>query len=246
MLEWGRMMSTLGCMRTHLTRMVFVGVLGIVLASAALMMPQVSWADGTKTEVSTPESSVPNATYDARQPGADDPRVKEGFAAYKAGDFKKAYDIWLPLAKAGNAEAQFRVGRLYQREELVSRDINLIKYWYEASANQNHEFATFNLGKMYALGTDVEMDFERAHSLLMVGANSGDVSSQKMLGILFAITETAHRDFSLAYKWLYIALRNGDIGTMVTIEKLNVFASVDERHEGIEKMREWLSDHPRK
>jgi len=97
----------------------------LLLSAAALVR-----ADDATKDAPPPATE---ATYDETQPGADDPRVREGFEAYKAGDFKKAYDIWLPLADAGNAEAQFRVGRLYRRGEGVPKiSSKAASYWEKA------------------------------------------------------------------------------------------------------------------
>lgn len=38
--------------------------------------------------------------------------AEEGFAAFEAGDYQKAYDEWLPLAESGDVYMQFFVGYL--------------------------------------------------------------------------------------------------------------------------------------
>jgi len=38
---------------------------------------------------------------------------KDGRDAYNRQDYKTAYKLWLPLAKKGNAEAQFNLGLMY-------------------------------------------------------------------------------------------------------------------------------------
>jgi len=236
-------MSTLGCMRTHLTRMVFVGVLGIVLASAALMMPQTSWADETKVEAETPESPVPNATYDESQPGANDPRVKEGFAAYKAGDFKQAYDIWLPLAEAGNAEAQFRVGRLYDFGEGVQPDIELTIYWYQRSSTKMHLSGIYNLA-FTLFWEDQYRDRNKGLQLFKRAAVLGHIKAQQQYGIALAIM-SENQDYSMAFKWLYISWVNGNESAIKPIEKLTIQSNNISRANGIKMMREWFQTHPR-
>jgi len=231
-------------MRTNLTRMVFVEALGMALASAALMTPQVSWADGTKADASTPESPVPNATYDESQPDADVPRVKEGFAAYKAGDFMKAYDIWLPLAKAGNAEAQFRVGRLYDFGEAVDTNVVKIIHWYSKAASLMHTVAMHNLAYHFKSSEGGNRSIKKALKYYSMAAESGDVISQYGFAISLATADPPYRDFSAAYKWLYIAMKNGHDEAMDTIHDLNRFASSEERNAGLEGMREWFQAHP--
>jgi TPR repeat protein len=107
------------------------------------------------------------ATYDETQPGADDPRVKEGIAAYQAGDFKKAYDIWLPLAEAGNAEAQYRMGRYYDRAEGKQKNIKMAKLYLEKAAAKKHSIAINGLGIMYDSGHGVTREQRRTRKTML-------------------------------------------------------------------------------
>lgn len=239
------MMATLGCMRDYLTRMVSVGMLGMALGGAALMVSPAAWANEIKTDAASSESPVPNATYDESQPGANDPSVKEGFAAYQAGDFKEAYDIWLPLAEAGNAEAQFRVGRLHSRGEGTAKSGKIAIFWYELAIQMNHSSAAFNLGVIYRRGKLVSQNIKLAEKYYLISSMLGDVDAQFNLGILYAISDPPHQDFVEAYKWFYISIRNGDVEAMDAISDLNKFASLEQRHLGLKRMREWFENHPR-
>ena len=75
-----------------------------------------------------------------------------GQAAYDAGDFKTAMQEWLPLAEAGDAEAQFRVGRLYDVGEGIAPSGKQAVYWYEKAHKQGNLKATYNLGQIYYSG----------------------------------------------------------------------------------------------
>ena len=68
-----------------------------------------------------------------------------GQAAYDRGDFNAAYNEWLPLAEAGDAEAQFRVGRLYDVGEGRPADWPKAVKWYEKAFEQGNVKAAFNL-----------------------------------------------------------------------------------------------------
>ena len=244
------MMATLGCMRAYLTRVMFAVLLGgIALGGAVLLEAGSTWAGDTtsqvKPETSTTKKPVPNATYDESQPGADDPRVKEGFAVYKAGDFKKAYDIWLPLAEAGNAEAQFRVGRLYSFGEGRGANFEEAIKWYESAAVLGHTIAMHNLAYILKIGRKAPQNIPKAIKYYTLAAESGYVVSQFGLGITFATVESPYRDFGAAYKWLYISMKNGHGEAMDTIRDLNRFASAEDRNAGVERMREWFKSHPR-
>ena len=49
-----------------------------------------------------------------------------GTLAYQTGDYERAYDEWLPLAKAGNAAAQRNIGHLHRLGRGVPKDLSLI------------------------------------------------------------------------------------------------------------------------
>jgi TPR repeat protein len=71
---------------------------------------------------------------------------QDGKDAYDRSDYETALKEWRPLAEQGNAEAQFRMGRLYdyvQQSEIV--------------------LALYSLGEFYANGQGVPQDYVQAH-----------------------------------------------------------------------------------
>lgn len=58
----------------------------------------------------------------------------DGLDAYRLGDYKKAFDLWLPLATKGHREAQSRVGTLYAEGKGVERDMEKAQYWWGLAA----------------------------------------------------------------------------------------------------------------
>ncbi len=60
---------------------------------------------------------------------------KAGKAAYDAGDYQTAYNEWLPLAEAGDAEAQHKIGYMYKLGYHVKIDLIESQKWYLKSAN---------------------------------------------------------------------------------------------------------------
>lgn len=64
-----------------------------------------------------------------------------GFAAYKRGDYAAAYQEWEPLAKAGDAVAQFNLGALFEKGRGVTQDLDEAYFWYQKAAAQDYAFA---------------------------------------------------------------------------------------------------------
>lgn len=55
------------------------------------------------------------------------------------------FDFQMKLAKKGNAEAQYKVGEMYETGFGVEQDMTEAKSWITKSAGQGHETASFKL-----------------------------------------------------------------------------------------------------
>lgn len=64
---------------------------------------------------------------------------------YREGEHQAAYDLWQPLAEAGNPEAQFRIGRLHSRGELFPKDPEKAEMFWRAAAAQDHALSLTGL-----------------------------------------------------------------------------------------------------
>src|SRR5262249_4557682 len=90
----------------------------------------------------------------------------DGLKAYDRGDFKGAFDIWLPLAQKGNATAQHGVALLYELGRGVAKsDDKEAAKWYAAAAKQGVPDSQANLALMYAEGRGVDQDYTKAADL---------------------------------------------------------------------------------
>lgn len=77
---------------------------------------------------------------------ADDANVmKQGLAAYQAGNKAGAFAAWRRQAERGNAEAQTRVGLLYARGEGTKQDTIEAYRWLRLAATQGNEGAWVEL-----------------------------------------------------------------------------------------------------
>ena len=68
------------------------------------------------------------------------------------------------LAKEGQADAQFHLGRMYYFGEGVPQDYKEAEKWFRKSAEQGHARAQYNLGFMYAYGEGVPKDHVKAYA----------------------------------------------------------------------------------
>ena len=111
--------------------------------------------------------------------------LDEGVAAYQAGDIQLAAKEFRAAAEAGNSEAQFNVGLMYERGIGVSKDEQESLVWYQKSAEQGNSNAQFNLAVMYENGRGTTVDFYQAHQWYRKAALQGDGLAIGNLGMLY-------------------------------------------------------------
>jgi uncharacterized protein len=104
---------------------------------------------------------------------------EDGADAYRAGDYATALRLWRPLADAGNANAQFRLGYMYHDGQGVPQDYEAAAAWYRRAAEQGNQFAQFNLGVMYEIGQGVPQDYVLAHMWFNLAAVQNHIGAIK-------------------------------------------------------------------
>jgi hypothetical protein len=109
---------------------------------------------------------------------------QEGAAAYNKGDYAAAMTEWLPLAQAGDAQAENAVGALYDNGLGVTADEAEAFRWYSMAADQNFPLAMRNIGTMYATGHGVPYSLPQAQMWLGRAAGAGDQVAAKRLAAL--------------------------------------------------------------
>jgi uncharacterized protein len=108
----------------------------------------------------------------------------EGTAYYNNGDYGKAYSIYEELALKNDAVAQFNLGLMYVKGQIVKQDYLKAKEWYEKAAIKGYSDAQLNLGVMYYNGQGVNVDKFKAYELLLKAAKQGNSKAQRNLDIV--------------------------------------------------------------
>src|ERR1051326_3612736 len=85
----------------------------------------------------------------------------DAFAAYQKGDYQTALKLMKPLAEAGNVNAQYNVGAMYN-EHLVKQDFVEAAKWFKLAAAKGNVFAQVDLGVLYEYGKGVSKDYTRS------------------------------------------------------------------------------------
>ena len=131
-------------------------------------------------------------------------------AALKAGDYEIAFNEFQSLAEAGNAEAQNKIGMMYQRGIGIPQDPAEALKWYRRAADDGYTFAQYNLGAMYQKGICIQQDSPEALKWYRRAAEQGVTEAQYNLGIMYFSGDGIPKDIMQAYTWIDVAALGGN------------------------------------
>jgi len=86
--------------------------------------------------------------------------------ALNRGEYKRAIELLLPRAQAGEAKAQNFLGSLYYLGLGVKKNDALASRWFLAAALQDNRDAQINIARHYQTGAGVKRDELRAYAWL--------------------------------------------------------------------------------
>ncbi len=136
--------------------------------------------------------------------------VNEGVSALLEGDYATALKEFRPLAARGDAEAQYRMGRMYEFGYGVAADMPQAMTWLRKSAAQENASAQTELGIIYATGEGgVPRDDGQAVAWLQKGADQGNATAQYNLGLMYAKGQGVTTDYGQAVAWYRKAADQG-------------------------------------
>ena len=164
---------------------------------------------------------------------------KAGEKAHHRGDYATALREWQPLAKQGQAVAQYNLGLLYANGQGVPKDDAQARQWYEKSANQEHADAQVNLGSLYDYGRGGPQDFKMAVRWYSRSANQGNELAQRRLGLLYERGDGVPKDYVQAYMWYKLGAANGGKSGAIMRDELAIRMTSDQLAEANKLAREW-------
>ena len=107
-----------------------------------------------------------------------------GLDAYKRGDYEAALKEFRLAAEQGDAQAQFKLGVMYDEGQGVAQDFREAVPWFRQAAEQGHALAQNNLGVVYGKGQGVKQDYVIAHKWTNLASMQGYENAIKNLGFL--------------------------------------------------------------
>lgn len=143
---------------------------------------------------------------------------RRGLAAFDAGALALAERLWLPAARAGDADAAYHLALLYERR---APGAVAVLIWYRRAARLGHSDAQHNLGLALMNGEGVPVDMTQALYWWRKAARQGNVDSQYNLGLVYALGRNGVApDRERARYWWLQAARHGDAAAQYNLATL--------------------------
>jgi TPR repeat protein len=134
------------------------------------------------------------------------------FVKARAIERKLAEDANLSRAHAeqGEANAQFKLARMFYLGKGVPQDYTEAVRWYRKAADQGYAKAQFNLSDMYRQGKGVPQDYAESFRWCRKAAEQGDTKGEDGIAFMFYQGQGVPQDYTEAVRWYRKAADQGD------------------------------------
>jgi TPR repeat protein len=139
-----------------------------------------------------------------------------GWTLYQQGRFVEAFDIWEPLAKAGDAKAQFNLAVLYEQGRGIDVDSDKAAYWNNRAVSSEYPPALHNL----ALSLLAEKKNIEAIDYLRQAADNNFAASQYTLGKIHQFGIGIAENPDLAFQYIEMAAKSGLVKAQYNLGKM--------------------------
>jgi len=144
---------------------------------------------------------MPEITTTENMLAEDIMTLRSGIAAFETKQFVRAYQLLLPLAEAGNIDAQYRLAIMAQNGLGMVVNQNDAVRWMRGAAEQGFDLAQHGLGFMYMQGECVEQDDVQAAHWFRLAAEQGLSGAQITLGDFYKEGRGVKKDLEEAKRW---------------------------------------------
>lgn len=143
------------------------------------------------------------------------------------------FDFQMKLAKKGNAEAQFKVGEMYETGFGVKTDQAEAVKWISKAADQGHETAKFKLLYWDIKKNGITDANKAEYEALKIKANEGNAQAQFYVGKMYARGVGVKKNSAKALGWLNKAALVG----VLEAEREAILVRENQQRWAIEKQR---------
>lgn len=153
---------------------------------------------------------------------------REGEMLSNSKNHDVAFQELKKVAENGNKNAQYRLGRCYDKGYGVTENDSLAFLWYMKAAQQGSGKAMYQVGKCYKNGEGVTQDFNLAFTWFSRAAQDDNANGQYALGKCYMKGTGVAADPKIAREWLRRAILNPDGGADVLVKIKKDAAKGDE------------------
>jgi uncharacterized protein len=140
--------------------------------------------------------------------------LEQGLAAYDSADYAAARKELLPLAEQGNAQAQYRLGKMANLGQGRPPDKKEAARWFHLAAEQGLAAAQGALGYLCLVGEGVSQNNDLALKWTRKAAAQGDATAQFNLSVMHGEPFGIRKDPAEALKWLRKAADQRHVGAL--------------------------------
>lgn len=142
-------------------------------------------------------------------------------------------------AKLGQLDAQFKLGKRYEKGEgLDQSDIEALK-WYEKAAAQGHEQASLATGFFYRHGRGTSIDQDKALTYYKKAADLGNLMAAHNLGLIYRekshTPTTASDTLRKAKQWFAMAASGGVKSAQLNLAKIYITEAEESPNQSLNK-----------
>jgi TPR repeat protein len=195
-------------------------VLALVLMLSAIYAG-VLWSQ-RPTPGAGPSSAAPIASAqaaEATQPPAAAPafqtrRTTPGEEFYRTGNYDKAIAYWTEMAKQGDMESNYRLGReyIFSPSGVVEKDLAKAYDYLMTAAKLGDPRAMFEVATIYDYGMGRPKDIALAAKWYKYAADYGHAQGQYNFATMLETGEGVPKDEIEAYKYFRLAAAQGFFG----------------------------------
>ena len=160
--------------------------------------------------------------------------TQEALEAYKHGEYKKAFSLYMKEAKNGNVVAENALSFLYFEGVGVEQDNTQGLQWLQKAAQSGDTRACLDLGIIYLQGQKVTKNMQQAAHYLTIAANNGDPEAQYNLALIYYNGDGVKQDVKKAAALLENAAQQGYKKAQINVGRIYMQAL------DFEKAKFWL------
>lgn len=135
-------------------------------------------------------------------------------------NYSKALSALRDIGEKGNPEAQFQLGRLYEKGNDIKQDKKEAAKWYkkvlDAAEHGNSQAQTLS-GVMYKNGNGVGQDYQKTMEYFLRAIEQRDSTAQYYLASMYENGEGVQQDYQEALRLYHLAAEQGNIKALISL-----------------------------